>query len=117
MPLAWRTSTHPPGSFGQSRPSAFINTVGARRQRTEIPKYWATNKPELFGVTILDPISYILGFDCDDQGASQPNRAGPRNKHVSRRVDRGRSFAEQHLRRRLAAASIIVIGVIAFTHG
>jgi drug/metabolite transporter (DMT)-like permease len=29
----------------------------------------------------------------------------------------GRLFAEQHLRRRLTAASIIVVGVIAVAHG
>jgi drug/metabolite transporter (DMT)-like permease len=29
-------------------------------RRTEISTYWRRNRPELFGVTILNPISYIL---------------------------------------------------------
>ncbi|SRR6266446_6827126 len=96
---------------------AFLLTPLVWRQRTEIPKYWATNKPELFGVTILNPISYILVLIAMTR--APVSQIAP-TREISTLVGAlvgGRLFAEQHLRRRLAAASIIVIGVIAVAHG
>jgi len=96
---------------------AFLLTPLVWRQRTEIPKYWATNKPELFGVTILNPISYILVLIAMTR--APVSQIAP-TREISTLVGAlvgGRLLAEQHLRRRLAAASIIVIGVIAVAHG
>jgi len=96
---------------------AFLLTPLVWRQRTEIAKYWATNKPELFGVTILNPISYILVLIA--MTGAPVSQIAP-TREISTLVGAlvgGRLFAEQHLRLRLAAASIIVIGVIAVAHG
>jgi drug/metabolite transporter (DMT)-like permease len=87
------------------------------RQRSDIPKYWVRSKPELFGVTILNPISYILILIA--MTTTPVSQIAP-TREISTLIGAligGRLFAEQHLRRRLAAASIIVLGVIAVAHG
>lgn len=86
-------------------------------QRTDLPKYWAKNRPELFGVTVLNPISYILILVA--MTVAPVSQIAP-TREVSTLIGAlvgGRLFAEQNLRRRLAAASVIVIGVITVARG
>src|SRR5258708_19785152 len=95
---------------------AFLLTPLVWRQRTEIAKYWATNKPELFGVTILNPISYILVLIA--MTGAPVSQIAP-TREISTLVGAlvgVRLLAEQHLRLRLAAASILVIRVISLPH-
>jgi drug/metabolite transporter (DMT)-like permease len=96
---------------------ALLLTPLVWRQRGDVQKYWATNRLELFGVTILNPISYILVLIA--MTVAPVSQIAPTREVstlfgalVGRRL-----FAEQHLGRRLAAASVIVVGVIAIAHG
>jgi drug/metabolite transporter (DMT)-like permease len=86
-------------------------------RRTEISTYWRRNRPELFGVTILNPISYILILMA--MTVAPVSQIAP-VREVSTLIGAaigGRLFGEQHLRSRFAAASIIVLGVVAVAHG
>jgi len=96
---------------------ALLLTPLVWRQRTDIPKYWGRNRRELFGVTLLNPISYILILIAMTRApVSQIAPAREMSTLIGAFVG-GRLFAEQHLRQRLAAASIIVVGLIAVAHG
>jgi drug/metabolite transporter (DMT)-like permease len=89
----------------------------AWRQRSDIPRYWVRNRLELFGVSILNPISYILILIA--MTTAPVSQIAP-TREISTLIGAfvgGRLFAEQDLRQRLVAASIIVIGVIAIAHG
>lgn len=86
-------------------------------RRGDLAVYWKQNRPELFGVTILNPISYILILTA--MTVAPVSQIAP-VREVSTLIGAavgGRLFAEQHLRRRLVAALIIVLGVIAIAHG
>ena len=96
---------------------ALLLTPLVWRQRGDAHKYWAGNRLELFGVTILNPISYILVLSA--MTVAPVSQIAP-TREVSTLIGAlvgGRLFAEQHLGRRLAAASVIVAGVIAVAHG
>jgi drug/metabolite transporter (DMT)-like permease len=96
---------------------ALLLTTIVWHQRTDISRYWATNRLELFGVTILNPISYILVLVA--MTTVPVSQIAP-TREISTLIGAfvgGRLFAEGHLRRRLAAASIIVMGVVAVAHG
>jgi drug/metabolite transporter (DMT)-like permease len=96
---------------------AILLTPLVWRQRQHIQKYWAENRFELFGVTILSPISYILVLTAL---TSAPVSQIAPTREVSTLIGAlvgGRLFAEQDLRRRLLAASVIVVGVIAVARG
>jgi len=86
-------------------------------RRAEISTFWRRHRPELFGVTILNPISYILILVA--MTVAPVSQIAP-VREISTLIGAaigGRLFGEQHLRNRLAAASIIVLGVVAVAHG
>jgi drug/metabolite transporter (DMT)-like permease len=86
-------------------------------RRVDLAIYWRQNRPELFGVTILNPISYILILTA--MTVAPVSQIAP-VREVSTLIGAGiggRLFAEQHLRSRLVAAFIIILGVIAIAHG
>jgi drug/metabolite transporter (DMT)-like permease len=86
-------------------------------RRAEISTYWRQQRSELFGVTLLNPISYILILMA--MTVAPVSQIAP-VREVSTLIGAaigGRLFGEQHLRSRLTAASIIVLGVIAVAHG
>jgi drug/metabolite transporter (DMT)-like permease len=96
---------------------ALLLTPLVWRQRGDAKKYWAGNRLELFGVTILNPISYILVLIA--MTVAPVSQIAP-TREVSTLIGAlvgSRVFAEQHLGRRLAAASVIVVGVIAVASG
>src|ERR1700751_5995752 len=96
---------------------ALLLTPLVWNRRADISTYWKQSRPELFGVTILNPISYILILLA--MTVAPVSQIAP-VREVSTLIGAvigGRLFAEQHLRSRLAAASIIVLGVIAIAHG
>jgi drug/metabolite transporter (DMT)-like permease len=96
---------------------ALLLTPLVWNRRAEVPTYWRRYRPELFGVTILNPISYILILMA--MTIAPVSQIAP-VREVSTLIGAaigGRLFGEQHLRSRLAAASIIVLGVIAVAHG
>jgi drug/metabolite transporter (DMT)-like permease len=96
---------------------ALLLTPVVWNRRTEISRHWTQNKRELFGVTILNPISYILILMA--MTVAPVSQIAP-VREVSTLIGAaagGRLFGEQHLGSRLAAASIIVLGVIAVAHG
>jgi drug/metabolite transporter (DMT)-like permease len=96
---------------------ALLLTPAIWNRGAEISSYWKQNKPELLGVTILNPISYILVLVA--MKAAPVSQIAP-VREVSTLIGAaigGRLFGERHLGRRLAAASIIVLGVIAVVHG
>jgi drug/metabolite transporter (DMT)-like permease len=96
---------------------ALLLTPLVWRQRSDLQKYWGRNRFELLGVTVLNPISYILVLIA--MTAAPVSQIAP-TREISTLIGAfvgGRLFAEQHLRRRLVAASIIVVGVIAVAHG
>jgi drug/metabolite transporter (DMT)-like permease len=96
---------------------ALLLTPVAWQQREQIARYWQQNKGELFGVTLLNPISYILILTV--LTVAPVSQIAPM-REISTLIGAlvgGRLFAEKHLRRRLAAASVIVIGVLAVAHG
>jgi len=86
-------------------------------QRNDIRRYWAMNRGELIGVTLANPISYILILSV--MTVAPVSQIAPM-REISTLVGAfigGRLFAEENLGRRLAAASIIVVGVLAVAHG
>ena len=86
-------------------------------RRADISTYWRQNSLELFGVAILNPISYILILMA--MTVAPISQIAP-VREISTLIGAligGRLFAEQLLCSRLAVASIIVIGVIAIAHG
>jgi drug/metabolite transporter (DMT)-like permease len=96
---------------------ALLLTPLVWNRRADISTYWKQSRPELFGITILNPISYILILRA--MTVAPVSQIAP-VREVSTLIGAvigGRLFAEQHLRSRLAAASIIVLGVIAIAHG
>jgi drug/metabolite transporter (DMT)-like permease len=96
---------------------ALLLTPLVWNRRAEISKYWNQNKPELLGVTVLNPISYILVLVA--MTAAPVSQIAP-VREVSTLIGAaigGRLFGERHLGSRLAAAFIIVLGVIAVAHG
>ena len=96
---------------------ALLLTPLVWNRRADISTYWKQSRPELFGITILNPISYILILLA--MTVAPVSQIAP-VREVSTLIGAvigGRLFAEQHLRSRLAAASIIVLGVIAIAHG
>lgn len=96
---------------------ALLLTPLVWNRRAQISTYSRRNRPELFGITILNPISYILVLMA--MTAAPVSQIAP-VREVSTLIGAaigGRLFGEQHLRSRLAAASIIVLGVIAVAHG
>jgi drug/metabolite transporter (DMT)-like permease len=96
---------------------ALLLTPIVWRQRNDIGRYWALNRAELFGVTLANPISYILILSV--MTVAPVSQIAPM-REISTLIGAfigGRLFAEEHLGRRLAAASIIVIGVLAVAHG
>ena len=96
---------------------ALLLTPVVWSRRADISTYWKQSRPELFGITILNPISYILILMA--MTVAPVSQIAP-VREVSTLIGAvigGRLFAEQHLRSRLAAASIIVLGVIAIAHG
>jgi drug/metabolite transporter (DMT)-like permease len=96
---------------------AILLTPAVWNRRAEISMYWKQNKPELTGVTILNPISYILVLVA--MTAAPVSQVAP-VREVGTLIGTaigGRLFGERHLGSRLAAASIIVLGVIAVAHG
>jgi drug/metabolite transporter (DMT)-like permease len=96
---------------------ALLLTPLVWNRRAEVPTYWRRYRPELFGVTILNPISYILILMA--MTIAPVSQIAP-VREVSILIGAavgGRLFGEQHLRSRLAGASIIVLGVIAVAHG
>jgi drug/metabolite transporter (DMT)-like permease len=96
---------------------ALLLTPLVWNRRAQISTYWRRNRSELFGITILNPISYILILMA--MTAAPVSQIAP-VREVSTLIGAaigGRLFGEQHLRSRLAAASIIVLGVIAVAHG
>jgi drug/metabolite transporter (DMT)-like permease len=96
---------------------ALLLTPLVWNRRADISTYWKQSRPELFGITILNPISYILILMA--MTVAPVSQIAP-VREVSTLIGAvigGRLFAEQHLRSRLAAASIIVLGVIAIAHG
>jgi len=117
MPSAWCIFPLSFWIFSGNPVQALLLTPLVWRQRTAIPKYWAGNRRELFGVTLLNPISYILILIAMTRApVSQIAPVREMSTLIGAFVG-GRLFAEQHLRRRLTAASIIVVGVIAVAHG
>jgi drug/metabolite transporter (DMT)-like permease len=87
------------------------------RQPGDLQRYWVKNRLELVGVTILNPISYILVLIA--MTTTPVSQIAP-TREISILIGSlvgGRLFAEQHFRRRLLAASIIVVGVIAVAQG
>ena len=96
---------------------ALLLTPLVWNRRADISTYWKQSRPELFGITILNPISYILILLA--MTVAPVSQIAP-VREVSTLIGAvigGRLFAEQHLRSRLAAASIMVLGVIAIAHG
>ena len=96
---------------------ALLLTPLVWNRRADISTYWKQSRPELFGIAILNPISYILILLA--MTVAPVSQIAP-VREVSTLIGAvigGRLFAEQHLRSRLAAASIIVLGVIAIAHG
>jgi drug/metabolite transporter (DMT)-like permease len=96
---------------------ALLLTPLVWNRRADLSTYWKQSRPELFGITILNPISYILILLA--MTVAPVSQIAP-VREVSTLVGAvigGRLFAEQHLRSRLAAASIMVLGVIAIAHG
>ena len=96
---------------------ALLLTPLVWNRRGEVPTYWRRYRAELFGVTILNPISYILILLA--MTIAPVSQIAPL-REVSTLIGAaigGRLFGEQHLRSRLAAASMIVVGVIAVAHG
>ena len=96
---------------------ALLLTPLVWNRREEVQTYWRRYRAELFGVTILNPISYILILMA--MTIAPVSQIAPL-REVSTLIGAaigGRLFGEQHLRSRLAAASIIVLGVIAVAHG
>jgi drug/metabolite transporter (DMT)-like permease len=86
-------------------------------QRNDIKRYWALNRAELFGVTLANPISYILILSV--MTVAPVSQIAPM-REISTLIGAfigGRLFAEERLGSRLAAASVIVIGVLAVAHG
>lgn len=96
---------------------ALLLTPMVWQQRKDILRYWVLNRAELFGVTLANPISYILILSV--MTVAPVSQIAPM-REISTLIGAfigGRLFAEEHLGRRLAAASIIVIGVLAVAHG
>jgi uncharacterized membrane protein len=96
---------------------ALLLTPLVWNRRADISTYWKQSRPELFGITILNPISYILILMA--MTVAPISQIAP-VREVSTLIGAvigGRLFAEKHLRRRLAATFIIVLGVIAIAHG
>ena len=87
---------------------AILLTPTVWNRRAEISRYWKQNKPDLIGVTIVNPISYILILVA--MTAASVSQIAP-VREVSTLIGAaigGRLFGERHLGSRLAAASIIV---------
>jgi drug/metabolite transporter (DMT)-like permease len=96
---------------------ALLLTPMVWHNRNDIGRYWAKNRAELFGVTLANPISYILILSV--MTVAPVSQIAPM-REISTLIGAfigGRLFAEEQLGRRLAAASIIVIGVLAVAHG
>jgi drug/metabolite transporter (DMT)-like permease len=96
---------------------ALLLTPPLWNRREDLAIYWKQNRTELFGVTILNPISYILILTA--MTVAPVSQIAP-VREVSTLIGAavgGRLFAEQHLRSRLAAAAIIILGVIAIAFG
>jgi len=96
---------------------ALLLTPLVWNRRVEVLTYWRRYRAELLGVTILNPISYTLILMA--MTIAPVSQIAPL-REVSTLIGAaigGRLFGEQHLRSRLAAASIIVLGVIAVAHG
>jgi drug/metabolite transporter (DMT)-like permease len=86
-------------------------------QRKDIVRYWTKNRAELIGVTLANPISYILILTV--MTVAPVSQVAPM-REVSTLIGAfigGHLFAEKNLNSRLAAASIIVLGVLAVAHG
>ena len=91
--------------------------AGTRRLCCSGRRYRAMNRAELFGVTLANPISYILILSV--MTVAPVSQIAPM-REISTLVGAfigGRLFAEEHLGRRLAGASIIMVGVLAVAHG
>lgn len=58
---------------------ALLLTTIVWHQRTDISRYWATNRLELFGVHNSEPDLIYIGVGRDDYGTGQPNRSYARN--------------------------------------
>jgi drug/metabolite transporter (DMT)-like permease len=96
---------------------ALLLTPIVWHQQNDVAKYWARNRAELLGVTLLNPMSYILILSA--MTIAPVSQIAPM-REISTLIGAfigGRLFAEEHLRRRLAAASVIVMGVVAVAHG
>jgi drug/metabolite transporter (DMT)-like permease len=96
---------------------ALLLTPLVWNRRKDLSIYWRRDRLELFGVTILNPISYILILIA--MTVAPVSQIAP-VREVSTLIGAfigGRLFAEQQLGSRLAAALIIVLGVIAIAHG
>jgi drug/metabolite transporter (DMT)-like permease len=96
---------------------ALLLTPMVWRERQNIRRYFIRNRAELVGVTLANPISYILILSV--MVVAPVSQIAPM-REISTLIGAfigGRLFAEEQLGRRLAAASIIVIGVLAVAHG
>jgi len=96
---------------------ALLLTPMVWRERQNIGRYFTKNRAELVGVTLANPISYILILSV--MVVAPVSQIAPM-REISTLIGAfigGRLFAEEQLGRRLAAASIIVIGVLAVAHG
>jgi drug/metabolite transporter (DMT)-like permease len=96
---------------------ALLLTPMVWRERQNIGRYFIKNRAELVGVTLANPISYILILSV--MVVAPVSQIAPM-REISTLIGAfigGRLFAEEQLGRRLAAASIIVIGVLAVAHG
>ena len=96
---------------------ALLLTPLVWNRRVEVLTYWRRYRAELLGVTILNPISYtLILMAMTNAPVSQIAPLREVSTLIGAAVG-GRFFGEQHLRSRLAAASNIVLGVIAVAHG
>jgi drug/metabolite transporter (DMT)-like permease len=96
---------------------ALLLTPTVWYQRKDIVRYWTKNRAELIGVTLANPISYILILSV--MTVAPVSQVAPM-REVSTLIGAfigGHLFAEKNLNSRLAAASIIVLGVLAVAHG
>lgn len=96
---------------------ALLLTPTVWHQRKDIVRYWTKNRAELIGVTLANPISYILILSV--MTVAPVSQIAPM-REVSTLIGAfigGHLFAEKNLSSRLAAASIIVLGVLAVAHG
>jgi drug/metabolite transporter (DMT)-like permease len=96
---------------------ALLLTPMVWHQRQDVVRYWRKNRAELIGVTLANPISYILILSV--MTFAPVSQVAPM-REVSTLIGAfigGRLFAEKNLNSRLAAASIIVLGVLAVAHG